>query len=434
MAAKKTSKSRGRPGFFIDPSRLRGIREEKQLTQAQVSALAQERLGLPVNTGTVKHYQRIERNGKTSAPRAKALAEVLGTTVGVLLGEAPEDEAALFIDRLEKHLAEQIACDANQALVEYMAKSDQSTPRELAEDFARRVESAMFDMHDAELQEIALITRWSVDQLKQPVFFHGHWLISARPSSTVAEVVLGARSVVQHISQDVDEYANYAPSDTSIVLREALPKFHVVVQHPRVAPFRLAFSFSQCLPSPTGIQWVKPNWRERLCLDDGLYDWAYSTANFVTGFDGQVRPGDVRRLRLKVDEYDFVQHAWKQVALIKGRLDELPEETLRNFQVEGSSHALALNWIISGGHEDIEALLKEWPLDYWGISAGQRHIRIQLNVPIRLIIAKGQRIDAKYEITLVEELPDGRIQRVPWRTSCVNAACEDLKRFLGMHR
>lgn len=434
MPAEMTSKSRGRPVFYIDPSRLRGLREEKQLTQSQLSAMAQERLGLPVNSGTVKHYQRIERNGKTSASRAKALAEVLGTTVGVLQGEAPEDEAALFIDRLEKHLAEQIACDANQALVEYMAKSDQSTPRELAEDFARRVESAMFDMHDEELQEIALITGWSVDQLKQPVFFHGHWLISARPSSTVAEVVLGARSVVWYISQDVEAYVKDAHSDTSIVLRESLPKFHVFIKHPRVAPFRLAFSFSQCLPSPTGIQWVKPNWRERLCLDDGLYDWAYSTANFVTGFDGQVRPSDVRRLRLKVDEYDFVQHAWKQVALIKGRLDELPEETLRSFQVEGSSHALALNWIISGGREDIEALLKEWPLDYWEVSAGQRHIRLQLNVPIRLIIAKGQRIDTKYEITLVEELPGGRIQRVPWRTSCVNLACEDLKRFLGRQR
>lgn len=434
MAAEKTSKSRGRPGFYINPSRLRGLREEKQLTQAQVSAMAQESLGLPVNTGTVKHYQRIERNGKTSASRAKALAEVLGTTVGVLQGEAPEDGAALFIDRLEKHIAEQIACDANQALAAYMAKLDQATPRELAEDFARRVESAMFDMHDEELREIAMIIGWSVEQLKQPVFFHGHWLISARPSSTVAEVVLGANRVVWHISQDVDKYANYAPSDTSIVLREAPPKFHVVVQHPRVAPFRLAFSFAQCLPSPAGIQWVKPNWRERLCLDDGLYEWAYSTANFVTGFDGQVRPGDVRRLRLKVDEYDFLQHAWKQSALIKGRLDDLPEETLRNFQVEGSSHALALNWILSGGHEDIEELLKEWPLDYWKISAGRNHIDIQLNAPIGLMIAKGHGIDARYGIALVEELPDGRIQRVPWRTSCVNLACEDLKRFLGMRR
>lgn len=100
MSSTTGPRSAGRPTFRIDPDRLRAIRDEKSLTQVRLIAMAHEHLGTHATKDPVKHYQRIERTGRTSKATASALAAVLGTTVAVLQGEAPEDEGVLFIDRL----------------------------------------------------------------------------------------------------------------------------------------------------------------------------------------------------------------------------------------------------------------------------------------------------------------------------------------------
>lgn len=427
------SKAVGRPSFRIDPDRLRSVREEEGLTQAKLVELAYEHLGRPASAAAVKHYQRIERNGKTSSAMAAALAAALGTTVEVLQGAAPED-CLPFIDRLEQHFADQIARQANQALADELVAYGGTSPRGLAIEVAGRIEAAMFDMRVEELEELARLTGWTAHQLMQPIALHGHWLISSNPSDSVAEVVLGVSAVIWHISQAVDKYADFHECDMSISLREALPKLHVVVQHPRVPALRRAFSFMRCLPSSTGLQWVNPSWRDRLLLDDWLRQWAYSKANFVTDFDGRVRPSDVRQLRLKVEELGADCEKWVQVAMIKGNLDELPDSVLRNFQLEGSSHSLALNWITVSGSMEIKELLTTWPLECWTLRASGACIHIDLNVPLGLTLAKGQgpQWGTKYVIRLVEEFPNGLLEPVPWRSSSVAATCKELKRLMGM--
>lgn len=433
MPSSSTTRAAGRPTFRVDPVRLRGLREEQQLTQAQAIELAHRHLGRPATSSAVKHYQRIERHGKTSQSMAAALAAALGTSVAVLQGEAPLDEGAQFISRLEQHLAEQIAAQSNPILVEHLARHGDASPRELAVEFAVQVEAAMFDQRVAELEFLSRLTGWTVEQLMKPVVVHGHWLLISRPSLSVAEVVMGVGEVIWHIRQAAEQHANFRESDTSISLAEALPKLHVVIQHPRVPAFRRTFSFMRCLPSPSGLKWVNPSLRDRLQLDDGLRQWAYTAANFVTDFDGKVRPGDVRRLRLQVVGFDTAIRAWRQVVLIRGSLDELPERSLENFRNEGTSHQVALSWIVGEGSLEIAALLAEWPLDCWQIYAAQSAIRIDLmNAPIRDVLARGQELGARFAIHLVEELPDGQIQAVPWRTSSVKEVCDDLKRRLGI--
>ncbi len=432
MSANTVPKQVGRPSFQIDPDRLRGIRQECRLTQQQVIDRARAHLGRPAEDTAVKHYQRIERTGKTSSAMAGALATVLGTTVAVLQGAAPEDASDQYLDRLERQLAEQMAEQANALLGDYLERNGEASLRELAVDIAERVEAAMLDMRAEELEELASLTGWSVEQLMQPVVVHGHWLLSSSPGGAVAEVVRGARDVVWHIEQEAGRYASIHESDTSISLREALPKLHVQIQHPRVAALRQRFSFVRCLPTPTGLQWINPSWRDRFQLDDGLRRWAFSKANFVACFDGVMRPSDVRHLRLKVDEWDPQSQSWNQVALIKGQLDELPENVLHSFQREGSSHDLALNWIASSGVDEIKALLEAWPLECWALCANWSSIRIDLNPPTRLALERGDQVGPQYLVYLAEEMSDGTLLPAPWRSSSVAAFCDALKKAMGM--
>lgn len=433
MSPNNVPKAVGRPRFRIDPDRLRCVRNGAHLTQAEVVELAYEQLRRRASSASVKHYQRIERHGNTSRAMAAALAAVLGTTVEVLQGAAPE-ESLPFIECLEQHFADQIARQDNKALADHLSMYGESSPRALAIQVAERIEAAMFGLRDEDLEDLARLTGWTVQQLMQPIVLHGHWLISSSPGDSVAKVLRGVSNVIWHTSQVVDKYDDYHECDMSISLRQVLSKFHVDVEHPRTRALRRSFSFVRCQPSATGLQWVKPNWQDQFLLDDGLRQWAYSNANFVTDFDGRTRPSEVRQLRLKVEEFVVESEAPGLVALIKGDLDELPESILRNFQVEGSSHSLALKWITVSGAMEIKALLATWPLECWTLRASGTCIDIDLNVPLSLALESGQKRPwgTKYVIRLVEELPNGLLEPVPWRSSSVEATCKELKRHMGM--
>ena len=73
-----------RPAFRIDQARLRAVREEQGLSQATVARKVASLMGRPVTDSLTRHYQRIEDTGQTSSGYAKALAEVLSTSVPLL--------------------------------------------------------------------------------------------------------------------------------------------------------------------------------------------------------------------------------------------------------------------------------------------------------------------------------------------------------------
>jgi len=431
MSATKDHRSAGRPTFRIDPDRLRAIREEKSLTQARLIAMVHERMGTHATKDPVKHYQRIERTGRTSQAMASALAAVLGTTVAVLQGEAPEDEGALFIDRLEHHISEQIAGNTNPALAAEVARDGGAQPRDVAIELAHQIESARFDGRTDELMALAQLVGWSVEDVSKPVTRRGHWLISSSRSTSTAKIVYGTDKVSWHVHQFAEKHARFHQSDGSVTLREALPKLVVEIQHPYVAALRLSTSFMRCVATSTGLQWVNPSWRDRFFLDDSLRGWAYRTFNFVTDFDGLRRPADVRRLRLKVEEFG-PDKTWTHLFLLDGNLADMHDRMFQSFQAEGSSHDVVLNWLIATAAVELKPLFDEWPVDCWEFQAHERRICLHLNVPLRLSQARGQDFQwgQRYRLDLVEEMPDGALRPAPWREASVATSSDELKRRL----
>lgn len=151
----------------------------------------------------------------------------------------------------------------------------------------------------------------------------------------------------------------------------------------------------------------------------------------MTDFDGLRRPADVRRLRLKVEE--FVQDkTWKYLFLADGNLADMHDRTFQSFQAEGSSHDVVLNWLIANAAVELKPLFDEWPVDCWEFQAYERRICLHLNVPFRLSQARGQDFQwgQRYRLDLVEEMPDGSLQPAPWREASVANSRDELKRRL----
>ncbi len=425
----------GRPTFQLDAARLRRVREEAKLTQAALARRAHQLLHKPEATAdtATKHYQKVERTGRTSKTMAAALAEALGTTVAVLQGEAP-DETPNWIDRLERQLRERLAAGANLALQAALERQDGATDpvRHLAVQIAERLEYVQLGQQEGELDHLVELTGWTEAQLMQPVGLHGHWLLlSIVNGARSSAIVLGVSEVLFRIEQSQTQYASFHESDATITLREALPWLHVEVQHRRVPARRSVFSFVRCLPTRSGLHWVNPTWRDRFWLDEPLQSWAFTNANFVAGFDGDVVPRDVRALRVLVERFSDGQTA-QSVAMIKGDLDELPDDIHDNFQREGSSHDLATNWIAAGLWEALSPLLDDWPADRWHVQSGAC-IVIGLNASIRWGDWPGRAPDFRvnYRLRLVEEVEAGLLRSAPWRRSSVDLIAKTLQQCLS---
>lgn len=426
----------GRPTFQLDADRLRRVREEATLTQAALARRAHQLLNKPEATAdtATKHYQKIERTGRTSKAMAMALASALDTTVAVLQGEAP-DEVLGWIDSLERQLRHQLEVGANSQLQAALERESEATDpvRHLAVQIAEHLEYVQLGQQRGELARLVELTGWAEAQLMQRMSLHGHWFLLSTVNGVrnSAIVVLGASEVLGRITQSQAEYANIRESDAIITLREELPWHHVEVQHPRIPARRSVFSFVRCNPTQSGLRWVNPTWRDRFWLDEPLLSWSFTNANFVVGLDGHVVPRNVRALRLLIEKSNDDQPA-NTVAVIKGDLEELPVDILGNFQREGSSHDLVVAWIAAGLWAALAPLLDEWSADRWQVQSGAC-IEIGLDPSIQWDGWSGRAPDfrLKYRLRLVEEVEEGQLRPAPWRRSSVEVIAQTLQRSLS---
>jgi transcriptional regulator with XRE-family HTH domain len=425
----------GRPTFQLDADRLRLVRKEANLTQAALARRTHQLLKKPEATAdtATKHYQKIERTGRTSRVMAEALAKVLGTTVAVLQGAAP-DKMPDWIDSLERQLRHQLEAGASPALQVALEQESEATDpvRTLAVQIADRLEYTQLGQQKGELARLVELTGWTEAQLMQPASLHGHWfLLSTVNGARNSAIVLGAWEVLSRIEQSCTAYANFHESDATITVREELPWLHVEVQHPRIPARRSVFSFVRCMPAPSGLLWVNPSWRDRFWLDEPLLSWAFTNANFVVGLDGHVVPSEVRALRLLIERFGDGQPAGP-VAVVKGDLEDLPDDILGNFQREGRSHDQATNWIAAGLWEAVAPLLQDWPADRWHVQSGAC-IVIGLNASIRWGDWSGRAPDfsVKYLLRLVEQVGEGQLRPTPWRRSSVEVIAKTLQRCLS---
>ena len=434
-----------RPSFKLDTSRLRSFREESFLTQRKVAQQANtilEKFNQIANKNKFKSdedlldsyersYQRIEQTGNTSKKMATALAQVFKTTVKILQGGAPEAEGySSVVAQVEQQLREQKKLGSNLALQRALTQYD--CMHEFAEDISVAIEMAQIGQNSSEIARLTELTGWSEAQLQQLGSVNGHWLlITTLRGSPENKIVLGIEAVLSEIQETFKEWITGQCSDVRITMHRSIPWYHVDIDDPLIPKWDLKFSFVRFKPEASGLKFVKPTWLDQFCLEEDLKKWAFSKANFLTDFEGNKTPNDVRRLMFRVRERD-VSGVYQRIAYSKGYLEELPEERFQIFKADGHSHSCVINYLNSDCLlQSLAPYLTICPLEYWSIRADDRHIAISLCIPYRWLLANKNHVccnGIQYIIDLVEETSPSIYHTVPWRDSSVANVCSLLEK------
>ena len=407
----------GRPSFKIDHKRLRELREGKGLTQADVASELCKRLGLKQNEDSrTVSYRRIEAQGRTSRKRAEAIANILGVTLAELEGIVPPD-TGIYEKRILDLLAEQLRHEnvvLKSALDE--ACSDGSDSEDglasMARNVARRIEAAQLARNPGELAELSRLTGLSEGEILEPAHVDGHWLVVAScPIYTRTELVLGTAGVMTLIPEIVGMLLEDFGSDGRIRMHRAPPWYRLEID-PLCGRFTTWIDFVRCLPDARGVRWLKPGWRDVFLLEEPLLTWARSAANFVTSFDGSPTPGDVRRLRLQVTEYNGESGERISEQIVSGALEEVPDERLAAEGEVGKSHLVA-TWTLGAALQEIlEPHLSAYPRQCWEVTVTDDGCALYLWPTGG---APGGRYGLRYRIQLVEETAPGLFGAAPWR-------------------
>jgi len=422
----------GRPSFKIDRQRLRGLRDERGLSQADLASALCERLGLDEqdpDTSTAS-YRRIEARGRTSRKRAEAIAQILDVTLAELEGIVPPD-TGIYEKRILDLLAEQLRQEnvvLKSALDE--ACSDGSDSEDglasMARSVARRIEAAHLARNPGELAELSQLTGLSEGEILEPAHVDGHWLVVASgPIYTRTELVLGTAGVMTLISKIVGTRLDDFGSDGQIRMHRASPWYRLEID-PLCGRLTTWIDFVRCLPDARGVRWLAPSWRDVRLLEGPLLTWARSAANFVTGFDGSPTPGDVRRLRLRVSEYNGESGELISEQIIAGALEEIPDERLAAEREVGNSHLLATWTLGTALQEILEPHLSAYPRQCWEVTVTDDDCALSLwptaGVP-------GGPYGLRYRIQLVEEAAPGRA--APWRHKDREALKQRIEAWLS---
>ena len=407
----------GRPSFEIDRKRLRELREDKGLTQADLASEICKRLGLEQDEDSrTVSYRRIEAQGRTSRKRAEAIAQILDVTLAELEGIVPPD-TGIYEKRILDLLAEQLRHEnvvLKSALDE--ACSDGSDSEDglasMARNVARRIEAAQLARNPGELAELSRLTGLSEGEILEPAHVDGHWLVVAScPIYTRTELVLGTAGVMTLIPEIVGMLLEDFGSDGRIRMHRAPPWYRLEID-PLCGRFTTWIDFVRCLPDARGVRWLKPGWRDVFLLEEPLLTWARSAANFVTSFDGSPTPGDVRRLRLQVTEYNGESGERISEQIVSGALEEVPDERLAAEREVGKSHLVA-TWTLGAALQEIlEPHLSAYPRQCWEVTVTDDGCALYLWPTGG---APGGRYGLRYRIQLVEETAPGLFGAAPWR-------------------
>ena len=407
----------GRPSFKIDHKRLRELREDKGLTQAGLASELCKRLGLEQDEDSrTVSYRRIEAQGRTSRKRAEAIAQILDVTLAELEGIVPPDTWS-YENRIRDLLAEQRRQEnvtLKSALDE--ACSDGSDSEDglasMARNGARRIEAAQLARNPGELAELSRLTGLSEGEILEPAHVDGHWLVVAScPIYTRTELVLGTAGVMTLIPEIVGMLLEDFGSDGRIRMHRAPPWYRLEID-PLCGRFTTWIDFVRCLPDARGVRWLKPGWRDVFLLEEPLLTWARSAANFVTSFDGSPTPGDVRRLRLQVTEYNGESGERISEQIVSGALEEVPDERLAAEREVGKSHLVA-TWTLGAALQEIlEPHLSAYPRQCWEVTVTDDGCALYLWPTGG---APGGRYGLRYRIQLVEETAPGLFGAAPWR-------------------
>lgn len=406
----------GRPSFKIDHERLRDLRKDKGLTQAGLASELCKRMGLEQDEDSrTVSYRRIEAFGKTSRKRAEVIAQILDVTLAELEGIVPPDTTWRYENRIRDLLAEQLRQEnvaLKSALDEAGWDGSEDALASMARNVARRIEAAQLARNPGELAELSQLTGLSEGEILEPAHVDGHWLVVASgPIYTRTELVLGTAGVMTLIPEIVGKLLDDFGSDGRIRMHRAPPWYRLEID-PLCGRFTTWIDFVRCLPDARGLRWLEPGWRDVFLLEEPLLTWARSAANFVTGFDGSPTPGDVRRLRLQVTEYNGEPGERISKQIVAGALEEISDEKLATAQEEGNSHLVATWTLGTALQEILEPHLSAYPRQCWEVTVTDGGCALSLWPTAG---APGGPYGLRYRIQLVEETAHGQFGEAPWR-------------------
>jgi len=445
-------KKAGRPRFQIDRVRLRKLREDAGLTQEALGEFVVQGKASKPDT-KARSYQRIEATGRTSRATANRLAEGLAvplqrdpkSLLTYLCGgnaEPPRSRQSEIEAQLRNQLAKGVSDLLRLALQGYENEDD--PVKTLANSVAAELEIAQFEQRHEVLKDLAALTGWSQAELQRPTSLAGYWLLITNTRGyRETQIVLGVSEVLDQIETKGAKWLDgRGESDTRADLSEDASWLRFLLQHPLHPSLNMEFSFVRCLPSASGLQWVKPTEWDRWSLHGpfGLVNWAFRHVNFVKDFQsGNVWPKDLRKLRLKVDRDirpdnpEIAQDSdWRQtVAIHKGDIDELTEETLDLFRADGAQHDLVTNWLsVDLWDKVLNPLMAEIPPAWWVFKVCDAGIEFRTEQPDwKLASQHGLEPGGRmFLLSLTEEDESGELHSAPWRAASMKAVVDRIQK------
>lgn len=401
--------------FKIDRQRLRELREEKGLTQVTLARRVCDFLGLEQDEETYAAiYRRIEKRGSTSRERAEAIAKILNVPLEELQGIAPPDPT-IYEKRILELLNEQLRqgnASLQSALDEERRLGPENALESMARDIAIRIEATQLARNPAELAELIQLTGLREDEILKPANVEGYWLVvTSGPVCTHTSIVRGAGGVMALIHEVVGDSLDQWGSDGQIRMHRASPWYRLEIDQ-LCGRYLTRIDFVQSLPGANGLRWLNPSWRNVWWVEEPLLSWARSVSNFVTDFDGSATPSSVRRLRLRVTEYNGKLAECTSVRVIAGCLETISEERLDAYQAEGISHSAATSMLGNALREMLEPSLSDHPRRCWDVTQTGDGCAVYLWPKAG---SEGIPYGLRYQIQLVEELAPDRFRSVPWR-------------------
>lgn len=428
--------SAGRPSFKINPKVLQNLRRDKGLTQKELASRVNEKLNRPKGEEAtlISSYQRIERTGNTSSARAQALATVLDVTLDVLTGHVAPKRAdyVQHITALVRRQLEAGKLNELQATIDLEATQvgEEKALSRIARQIAQQIEHAQLGRNPSDIKDLLSLTGLSEAELLSPANVDGFWFVTVGSSvgPNRSDVFHGFDALSWHLNEifrDVLEQIAANTSDTSVSLTKDQKWFRIEIRQPRTETAAL-IDCVYCLPAEKGLLWELPRWPDSYFIEDLLKETAFDTANFVTTFDGQTLPGDLRRLRMLVTEYQRTDSAERQRIVVSGKLNNIRAFTWEGVSREGQSHQLVQSWLTADLRQTLTPFLAAHPVECWSVSSGST-VDILLAPPASIYV-NPERVS--YRIALVEEIGPNEFVHVPWRNRDREALCQEVKRWI----
>ena len=422
----------GRPTFKIDQDRLRALRIEQGLTQIAIVQLASPHASAPNTASRVRHYQRIEETGQTSAGYARTLAGILGVPTSVLQGFGTPD-ASMYRRNLQKLLREQLDAGSNAALngmLDHHMQGDADEALEyLTKAIADDIERVLLVRNPRRIAELVALTGMAEADLLAPANVEGFWFLSANARGVdSSEVVNGVNQAGHRIGEIMAAFLGVHDDDSSVRMWRDGPWLRVEVERPRVQDV-LCIDLTRCQPDAAGLRWTEASWLDAFFLDPVIVDKAYACADVVTDFSGRASPADLKRLRLVVTEHDKCRQILGKM-VVNGGLDALPKKMEEDFARDCSSRVLAMNWLTNGLQHALMPHLGAHAASAWHLTAhGGTSIDINLENPR---YPGALSAELKYRIVLAEDTGADTLRRVPVRARDIAALQVEIETWLAV--